>query len=75
MLPTLKVITAIYGFLVGEYSPKLRFQPRTFLLVFWGAAIVIFLAKIINFHNANTQGFWVEVSSQVVNGKAKAFSH
>ncbi|THV08448.1 hypothetical protein K435DRAFT_11158 [Dendrothele bispora CBS 962.96] len=46
------VITAIYGFLV----------------VFWGAAIVIFLAKIINFHNANTQGFWVEVSSQVENG-------
>ena len=37
--------------------------------VFWGAAIVIFLAKIINFHNANTQGFWVEVSSQVETGK------
>ncbi|KAF7968425.1 hypothetical protein HWV62_30583 [Athelia sp. TMB] len=35
---------------------------------FWGAAIVFFLAKFINFHNANTQGFWVEVSSQVVNG-------
>ena len=33
--------------------------------MFWGAAIVIFLAKIIDFHNANTQGFWVEVSSQV----------
>ncbi|KAF5344065.1 hypothetical protein D9758_008854 [Tetrapyrgos nigripes] len=48
----LGVIAAIYGFLV----------------VFWGAAIVIFLVKIINFHNANTQGFWVEVSSQVVNG-------
>ncbi|KAG6831128.1 hypothetical protein H0H92_012553 [Tricholoma furcatifolium] len=45
------VIVAIYGFCV----------------VFWGAAIVFFLAKIINFHNANTQGFWVEVSSQVVN--------
>ena len=37
--------------------------------VFWGAAIVIFLAKIINFHNANTQGFWVEVSSQVETGE------
>ncbi|TFK55975.1 hypothetical protein OE88DRAFT_1804760 [Heliocybe sulcata] len=45
-------ITAVYGFLVA----------------FWGAAIVIFLIKIINFHNANTQGFWVEVSSQVENG-------
>jgi hypothetical protein len=36
--------------------------------VFWGAAIVFFLAKFINFHNSNTQGFWVEVSSQVENG-------
>ncbi|ETW83885.1 hypothetical protein HETIRDRAFT_238575, partial [Heterobasidion irregulare TC 32-1] len=43
------VIAGIYGFLV----------------VFWGAAIVIFLLKIINLHNANTQGFWVEVSSQI----------
>ncbi|KAF7301767.1 hypothetical protein MIND_00742300 [Mycena indigotica] len=47
-----QVLTAIYGFAV----------------VFWGAAIVIFLAKIINLHNENTQGFWVEVSSQVENG-------
>jgi Protein of unknown function (DUF2985) len=39
------------------------------LLVFWGAAIVIFLAKIINLHNANTQGFWIEVSSQIENGE------
>ncbi|KAF9008972.1 hypothetical protein BDQ17DRAFT_1422154 [Cyathus striatus] len=39
-----------------------------FLVVFWGAAIVIFLVKIINFHNSNTQGFWVEVSSQIENG-------
>jgi len=39
-----------------------------FLVVFWGAAIVIFLAKIINLHNANTQGFWIEVSSQIENG-------
>ncbi|KAJ3566414.1 hypothetical protein NP233_g7021 [Leucocoprinus birnbaumii] len=46
------LITGIYGFLV----------------VFWGAAIVIFLARIINLHNADLQGFWVEVSSQVVNG-------
>lgn len=46
------IVTGIYGFLV----------------VFWGAAIVIFLAKIINLHNPDTQGFWVEVSSQVENG-------
>jgi hypothetical protein len=41
--------------------------------VFWGAAIVFFLAKFINFHNANTQGFWVEVSSQVVCGTSFTF--
>jgi len=37
-------------------------------LVFWGAAIVLFLTKIINLHDKNLQGFWVEVSSQVENG-------
>lgn len=37
-------------------------------MVFWGAAIVFFLAKIINLHNPYRQGFWVEISSQVVNG-------
>ncbi|KAF7776670.1 hypothetical protein Agabi119p4_5063 [Agaricus bisporus var. burnettii] len=39
-----------------------------FLVVFWGASIVVFLARIINFHNDDLQGFWVEVSSQVENG-------
>jgi hypothetical protein len=42
-------------------------------VVFWGAAIVIFLLKIINLHNADEQGFWVEVSSQVENGKGQPF--
>ncbi|KAK7060548.1 hypothetical protein VNI00_001314 [Paramarasmius palmivorus] len=51
------IITGIYGFLV----------------VFWGAAIVLFLAKIINLHNADLQGFWVEVSSQVVNATGIGF--
>jgi len=45
------IVTAIYGFLVA----------------FWGAAIVFFLGKLINLHNPDTQGFWVEVSSQVEN--------
>ncbi|KAG9035318.1 hypothetical protein FS842_003722 [Serendipita sp. 407] len=45
------IVTAIYGFAV----------------VFWGAAIVLFLGKLINLHNAYLQGFWVEISSQVVN--------
>ncbi|CUA70390.1 hypothetical protein RSOLAG22IIIB_00750 [Rhizoctonia solani] len=38
-----------------------------FLCAFWGAAIVIFLAKIINLHNEDRQGFWVEISSQIEN--------
>lgn len=37
--------------------------------VFWGAAIVLFLSKIINLHNPDTQGFWIEISSQVETGK------
>lgn len=45
-----------------------------FLIAFWGAAIVIFLAKIINLHNADLQGFWVEVSSQVTNGRFRYLS-
>jgi hypothetical protein len=46
------IIAAIYGFLV----------------VFWGAAIVIFLLKIINLHNDYKQKLWVEISSQIENG-------
>ncbi|CAE6451595.1 unnamed protein product [Rhizoctonia solani] len=38
-----------------------------FLCAFWGAAIVIFLAKMINLHNEDRQGYWVEVSSQIEN--------
>ncbi|KAL1675532.1 hypothetical protein EV122DRAFT_268164 [Schizophyllum commune] len=39
-----------------------------FLVVFWGAAIVLFLARIINLHNNNLQNYWIELSSQVTNG-------
>ncbi|KAG9073897.1 hypothetical protein FRC06_011084 [Ceratobasidium sp. 370] len=44
-----------------------------FLCAFWGAAIVLFLAKMINLHNEDRQGFWVEVSSQVENGKSHLY--
>ncbi|KAI0046510.1 hypothetical protein FA95DRAFT_1560062 [Auriscalpium vulgare] len=47
------------GFLFGIYG---------FLVVFWGAGIVIFLVKIINVHNKTTQEFWVEVCAQIENG-------
>ncbi|WWC93115.1 uncharacterized protein L201_008082 [Kwoniella dendrophila CBS 6074] len=45
-------ITAIYGFLV----------------VFWGAAIVLFLLGWIPTNSKNTQDVWVEISSQIENG-------
>ncbi|KAL4241910.1 hypothetical protein ABKN59_000518 [Abortiporus biennis] len=45
-----------------------------FLVVFWGTGIVVFLAKFINFHNANTQGFWVEICQQVETGLFTATS-
>ncbi|OJA13791.1 hypothetical protein AZE42_00522 [Rhizopogon vesiculosus] len=44
------------GIIMGIYG---------FLVVFWGTALVLFLLKWINLHNANTQGFWVEVCSQI----------
>ncbi|EPT03734.1 hypothetical protein FOMPIDRAFT_1158598 [Fomitopsis schrenkii] len=48
----LGVVTAIYGLLV----------------VFWGTALVLFLARFINVHNDNTQNFWVEVCQQIETG-------
>ncbi|KAI0251281.1 hypothetical protein BJV78DRAFT_1282565 [Lactifluus subvellereus] len=47
------------GFAFGLYG---------FLVVFWGTAIVLFLAKWINLHNQTTQDFWVEISAQIENG-------
>ncbi|KAI0959490.1 hypothetical protein AcW1_004300 [Taiwanofungus camphoratus] len=46
----LGIVTAIYGFLV----------------VFWGCALVFFLARFINVHNDNTQKFWIEICQQVL---------
>lgn len=57
------------AFSLVRSSADIHESMLTLISVFWGAAIVIFLAKIINFHNENTQGFWVEVSSQVTNGE------
>ncbi|KAG2077323.1 hypothetical protein BDR04DRAFT_1124923 [Suillus decipiens] len=54
-----KVKRTLQGIITGIYG---------FLVVFWGAALVLFLLKWINLHNANTQGFWVEVCSQIVCG-------
>jgi Protein of unknown function (DUF2985) len=68
----MQIITAIYGFLVGGLTFPTGdddFFVLIVLPVFWGAAIVLFLTKIINLHNKDRQGYWVEISSQVVNGE------
>ncbi|PCH41098.1 hypothetical protein WOLCODRAFT_89020 [Wolfiporia cocos MD-104 SS10] len=39
-----------------------------FLVVFWGTALVFFLARFIDLHNDNTQGFWVELCQQIETG-------
>ena len=36
--------------------------------VFWGTALVFFLAKWINVGNTTTQDFWTEVCEQIENG-------
>ena len=38
--------------------------------VFWGTALVFFLAKWINVGNTTTQDFWTEVCEQIENGVA-----
>ena len=43
--------------------------------VFWGAAIILFLSRIINLHSADKQGFWVEVSSQIETGTSINIDH
>ncbi|KAF8205070.1 hypothetical protein BJ912DRAFT_840380 [Pholiota molesta] len=63
-----RTLMGVWSFLKTRNPINCLNQRSSYLLVFWGAAIVIFLAKIINFHNANTQGFWIEVSSQVETG-------
>jgi multisubunit Na+/H+ antiporter MnhB subunit len=44
------------------------FHFDTLGLVFWGTAIVLFLVKWINLHNAISQGFWLELSQQIETG-------
>ena len=42
--------------------------------VFWGTGIVVFLIKIINLHDSNAQGFWVELCQQIETGLFTATS-
>lgn len=37
-------------------------------VVFWGAALVLFLLRWIKFSNDDLRGFWIEAASQIENG-------
>jgi len=64
-----KLRRTFYGIWAFVKTPMGAFTAiYGFLCAFWGAAIVLFVAKIINLHNPDKQGFWVEVCSQIENG-------
>ncbi|KAH8105900.1 golgi-body localization protein domain-containing protein [Cristinia sonorae] len=67
-----RVMRGVWSFLKTRECPVSHSSLR--LLVFWGAGIVLFLAKIINLHNEVTQGFWVELCQQVETGLFTATS-
>ncbi len=73
----IQIVVSIYGFLVGApfLGPLDSNTDNLSLvhLVFWGAGIVLFLAKMINLHNSNTQAFWVELCQQVETGALTHF--
>ena len=62
------------AFLLVSISSFITFARRIqySFTVFWGAAIVLFLSKIINLHDPDTQGFWIEISAQVETGELSA---
>ena len=49
----------------GHCSFEVAYMPCS---VFWGTALVLFLAKWINVHNSSTQDFWQEICEQILNG-------
>ncbi|KAI0053001.1 hypothetical protein FA95DRAFT_1050949 [Auriscalpium vulgare] len=58
-----RILKGVWAFLKTPVG--ILFGIYGFLVVFWGAAIVIFLLKMINLHNKTQQDFWVEVCSQI----------
>ncbi|KAI0307282.1 hypothetical protein B0F90DRAFT_1932074 [Multifurca ochricompacta] len=61
-----RVMKGVWAFLRTPLG--IAFGIYGFLVVFWGTAIVFFLAKWINLHNQTTQDFWEEVTQQIENG-------
>jgi hypothetical protein len=61
-----RVMKGVWAFLKTPLG--ILFGLYGFFVVFWGAAIVFFLAKWINLGNTTTQDFWVEICEQIENG-------
>ncbi|KAH8999236.1 hypothetical protein EDB92DRAFT_1833147 [Lactarius akahatsu] len=59
-----RVMKGVWAFLQTLFA----FGIYGFLVVFWGSAIVFFLAKWIVPGNTTTRDFWVEVCEQIENG-------
>jgi len=61
-----RVMKGVWAFLKTPLGTL--FGLYGFLVVFWGTALVFFLAKWINVGNTTTQDFWTEVCEQIENG-------
>ncbi|KAI9466894.1 hypothetical protein BJY52DRAFT_1235073 [Lactarius psammicola] len=61
-----RVMKGVWAFLKTPLG--IAFGIYGFLVVFWGTALVFFLAKWIDLGNTTTQDFWVEVCEQIENG-------
>jgi hypothetical protein len=62
----LRVFSGVWAFVKTPLGFVMAFYG--FNIIFWGAGIVFFLGKIINLHNEEQQGYWVELCCQVENG-------
>jgi len=50
------------------FTSQIAFGIYGFLVVFWGSALVFFLAGWIQLDNQNTQDLWIEICEQILNG-------
>lgn len=62
----MRTLSGVWAFIKTPLGFVMAFYG--FNIIFWGAGIVFFLGKIINLHNEEQQGYWVELCCQVENG-------
>ncbi|KAI0773454.1 hypothetical protein BC629DRAFT_1595215 [Irpex lacteus] len=64
-----RIMKGVWAFMKTPMGVNYRLILR-FNVIFWGAGIVFFLGKLYNFHNQNTQDFWVEADLHYQQHKA-----